>query len=166
MHGKMCLRPFSRKLEIELIHNSCKVSLAQRQDWKRNQTSSLLEESKSQLWANSVQTFTFHCGAEKFYLCVDANECNKYLKIAYYTTCRWRCCRGIWLMPNILSVLWSNSRVLAVALREAEHTFFCILNSPLGSHCFLQALPGLCLVHSGSMEKKQQIFEGMESIGI
>lgn len=45
----------------------------------------------SSLWAKSVQiVITTHCGAGKFYLCVDANECNRYLKIAYHTTCRWR----------------------------------------------------------------------------
>lgn len=79
------------QLQMELTHNSCKASLAWRQNWKRKQISSLLEESTSSLWAKSVQiVITTHCGAGKFYLCVDANECSRYLKIAYHTTCRWR----------------------------------------------------------------------------
>lgn len=43
-----------------------------------------------------MQILTIHCGdggggGGEFYLCVDTKEWNKYFKIAYYTTCRWRC---------------------------------------------------------------------------
>lgn len=94
----------------------------------------MIEESKSQLWANGMKIVTIHCRGRSFiYVQIQMNGINikKWCIVLPAGGDVWG---GIWLIPGIWSVLWSNNRALAGALRNTQCTFFCISSSPMGSH--------------------------------
>lgn len=166
MHGKMCLRTFSRKqgsFKYSWFITPTKCFLPKGRIERETRSAHCLRNQIISCKPMVCWYSPFTAMGEVF-LCVGRNEWNKYLKIAYYTTCKWRCLGRDMTDAKYLICVFIQQQSSGKCLRKTEHTFFCIFNSSLGSHCFLRDPLGLWLSPNVLHWKRPQVFEDMNGI--